>query len=58
MRKIQSGERVLDPEAKIIQEDTFMDKVAKVEAALRVGRFPLTHADTNTLYTHLACGRY
>ena len=41
MRKIQSGERVLDPEAKIIQENTFMDKVAKVEAALRVSRVPL-----------------
>ncbi|KAL2292381.1 hypothetical protein FJTKL_09359 [Diaporthe vaccinii] len=38
MHKIQSGERVLEPEAKIIQEDSFMAKVDKVVAALSASR--------------------
>lgn len=40
MHKIQSGERVLEPEAKIIQEDSFMAKVDKVVAALSVSHSP------------------
>lgn len=36
MRKIQSGEPVLPPESKVVQEDTFAAKVDKVVAALSV----------------------
>lgn len=48
MHKIQSGERVLEPEAKIIQEDSFMAKVDKVVAALSASRVPPGYANTNT----------
>lgn len=36
MLKVQSGEPVLEPEAKVVQEETFMAKVDEVVAALRV----------------------
>lgn len=45
MHKIQSGERVLPPDAKIVQEDTFAAKVDQVVAALSVSTDPPGYAD-------------
>lgn len=44
MRKIQSGEPVLPPESKVVQEDTFAAKVDKVVAALSVSIFPCDYS--------------
>lgn len=38
MLKVQAGEPILEPEAKVVQGETFMAKFDEVVAALRVSR--------------------